>query len=201
MTANHSVRFFDEQFRRQLAAGEFALNPFETAALRRLHGRVLDYGCGLGNLALAAARSGCDVQALDASAAAIAHLREVAARERLALDARDADLRDHVIDGDFDTVVCIGLLMFFDCDAAARQLAQLQARTRPGGTVVLNVLIAGTTYLGMFAPEGHCLFDADALRARFAGWTTLHDAIETFPAPGDTRKVFLTLIARKAAAG
>jgi hypothetical protein len=25
----------------------------------------------------------------------------------------------------------------------------------------------------------------------------LHDAIDTFPAPGDTRKVFATLIARK----
>jgi tellurite methyltransferase len=198
MRANHSVRFFDEQFRRQVATGEFALNPFETAALPFLHGRVLDYGCGLGNLAISAARGGCEVQALDASPAAIAHLREVAARERLAIDARDADLRDHVIDGAFDTVVCIGLLMFFDCDAATRQLAQLQAHTRPGGIVVLNVLITGTTYLGMFVPDGHCLFDADALRARFTGWTTQYDAIETFPAPGDTQKVFLTLIARKA---
>ena len=28
-----AVRFFDEQFERQIAAGEFALNPFETLAL------------------------------------------------------------------------------------------------------------------------------------------------------------------------
>jgi tellurite methyltransferase len=68
---------------------------------------------------------------------------------------------------------------------------------RPGGVLALNVLIEGTTYLAMFSPDGHCLFDADALRRRFAGWTMLHDAIDTFPAPGDTRKVFATLIARK----
>jgi hypothetical protein len=29
---NKSVDFFDAQFRRQIAAGEYALNPFEQAA-------------------------------------------------------------------------------------------------------------------------------------------------------------------------
>ena len=33
MAGNESVRFFDAQFRRQAAAGEFALNPFEERAL------------------------------------------------------------------------------------------------------------------------------------------------------------------------
>ena len=62
-----SIRFFDSQFRRQIRQAELALNPFEQRALPWLQGRVLDSGCGLGNLALAAARRGCTVPALDAS--------------------------------------------------------------------------------------------------------------------------------------
>ena len=56
---NASVRFFDGQFQRQLAAADCALNSFEVTALPYLQGEVLDYGCGLGNLAVEAARRGC----------------------------------------------------------------------------------------------------------------------------------------------
>lgn len=201
MEPNRSVQFFDGQFRRQLAAGDETLNPFEAAALPHLRGRVLDYGCGLGHLALAAARRGCPVLALDASATAIAHLREVAARERLPLRAEQADLRDHVLGEDFDTVACIGLLMFFDCPTAWRQLAQLLAHLRPGGVAVINVLTEGTTYMEMFAPEGHCLFDPDALRARLAGFELLGLEPSTFAAPGGTCKMFATAIVRRPPAG
>ncbi|MBK7081878.1 MAG: methyltransferase domain-containing protein [Betaproteobacteria bacterium] len=91
MNTPRTVDFFDRQFRRQIDAGEFALNPFEARALPHLRGRVLDLGCGLGNLALAAARRGCEVTALDASPAAIARLQAVARREALALVAAEAD--------------------------------------------------------------------------------------------------------------
>jgi SAM-dependent methyltransferase len=67
MVPTTSVRRFDEQFARQVREGDLRLNPFETAALPYLSGRVLDYGCGLGNLAVAAARRDCTVVALDAS--------------------------------------------------------------------------------------------------------------------------------------
>ena len=194
---DHSVEFFDQQFRRQVAAGDFALNPFETAALPHLSGRVLEYGCGLGNLAVQAARRGCTVLALDASPAAIEHLRGVSRREALPVRAEQVDLRTYELAEDFDVVVCIGLLMFFDCPSACRQLAQLQDHVRPGGLAIVNVLIEGTTYMGMFGPEGHCLFDAEDLRAQFKGWELLGFLRQEFPAPGDTRKVFITATARK----
>ena len=79
MVPTTSVRRFDEQFARQVREGDLRLNPFEAAALPYLSGRVLDYGCGLGNLAVAAARRGCTVVALDASAEAVGHLRRAAA--------------------------------------------------------------------------------------------------------------------------
>ena len=66
-----SIRFFEAQFERQVREEDLRLNPFEEAALPRLRGRILDYGCGLGNLAMAAARNGCSVVALDGSRTAI----------------------------------------------------------------------------------------------------------------------------------
>ncbi|MEO6659937.1 MAG: class I SAM-dependent methyltransferase [Burkholderiaceae bacterium] len=197
MNENASIRFFDQQFRRQVAAEEFVLNPFESAALPHLRGSVLDYGCGLGNLAVEAACRGCSVLALDASHAAINHLRSVAKRDALPLRAEEADLRSHVLTEDFDAIVCIGLLMFFDCPAALRQLAQLQARVRPGGVAVINVLTEGTTYMDMFAPEGHCLFNHASLRASFTHWEIVSFTLQEFPAPNNTRKAFATVVARK----
>ena len=61
------IQFFEQQFRRQVAERDFALNPFEQAALPYVRGRVLDLGCGLGNLCVAAARRGAQGVAGDAS--------------------------------------------------------------------------------------------------------------------------------------
>jgi tellurite methyltransferase len=198
MTTNRSVDFFDAQFQQQAHGHDFALNPFERAALSHLRGRVLDFGCGMGNLAFEAARQGCSVLALDASPAAVAHIRQRAGAERLPVEAVRADLRDHPLDEDFDAVVCIGLLMFFDCPTALRVLAQLQARVRAGGIAVVNVLVEGTTYLDMFDAEGHCLFARSELEGRFDGWDILHAELRDFEAPGGRTKSFATVIARKA---
>lgn len=196
---NASVRFFDAQFQRQVRESDRALNSFEQQALPHLEGTVLDYGCGLGNLALAAARRGCTVMALDASRTAIEHLRRIAQAESLPITAAEADLRTHEVDDHYDAIVCIGLLMFFDCPTAIAQLRQLQAHVRPGGIAVVNVLVEGTTYLGMFEPSSHCLFARDEMHRRFAGWEIVRCEYQDFPAANDTTKSFVTLIARKPA--
>ena len=197
MTPNKSVDFFDNQFRRQVAAGDFTLNPFETACLPLARGRVLDFGCGLGNLAIALARRGLEVTAIDASPAAIGHIRDVATGEGLRIDAQCAEVSDWNPPGSFDTVIAIGLLMFFPREKAHTLLARIQACTSPGGIAFVNVLTEGTTFLGMFEPGHYYLFGRDELRERFAGWTILHDLHQTFDAPGGTQKVFATLAARK----
>lgn len=197
MSASTTVRFFDQQFQRQLHDATLQLNPFEQNALPWLQGRVLDWGCGLGNLAIAAARQGCTVLALDGSATAITHLQQRAQAEGLAIDARQADLADYRLAQDFDTVVSIGLLMFLDCEHALRQLAQLQQRLRPGGVFILNLLVQGTTYLDMFDPQQQCLLPAQQVREHFAGWQLEQATTQDFPAPQQRVKAFLTLIARK----
>ena len=195
---NHSVNFFDTQFARQIAGGEFALNPFERLALPYLHGRVLDLGCGLGNLAIEAARRGCSVLALDASANAIEHIRETAGAERLRVEAQLADLASYRITDDFDAIVSIGLLMFMQSSPAHRLLDDIQSHVNSGGCAIINVLIQGTTYLDMFE-RGNCyLFGEDELSQRFAGWEILESRRDSFDAPGKTIKRFSTVAARKA---
>lgn len=197
MNTNSSVEFFDTQFKQQISKHDFALNPFELAAVPYLRGKVLDFGCGMGNLAVHAARAKHQVLALDASPAAIAHLRQLAQDETLTLRVAQADLRTSRINEEFDTVVSIGLLMFFDCQTALQQLAHLKSLVRPGGVAVINVLTEGTTFTSMFSPEGHCLFKTDELLAHFADWDVLMHEQSTYPAAGDTAKVFTTLIAQR----
>jgi tellurite methyltransferase len=197
MGPNHSVGFFDSQFRQQVRNQDFQLNPFELLVLPYLKGRVLDFGCGLGNLAVAAAQQGCSVVALDASPAAIDHLRQRALREALPVEAVETDLRDHEIAGDFDCVVSIGLLMCFDRASALHQLSGLQKSLRPGGLAMVNTLVEGTTYLDIFGSGDHYLFARDEMAEHFAGWDILHAEFRDFDAPNGRIKSFVTLIARK----
>lgn len=200
MNTGNSVDFFDRQFRQQVEQQDFQLNPFELEVLPHLYGRVLDFGCGLGNLAMAAAAQGCSVLALDASPAAIAALHRRAQAAALPVDAIEADLQHYRIDEDFDCVVSIGLLAFFDCAIALRVLSMLQDRVRRGGIVALNTLIEGTSYFDMFGTTERCLFACNELPDRFAGWEILHSEFRDFDAPRQTVKSFVTLIARKPAA-
>ena len=197
MTENRSIAFFDEQFRRQPRDISLKLNPFEELALPYLRGDVLDFGCGLGNLAFAAAKRGCKVKALDASPAAVEHIRSRATAEGSAVSASLADLRHYLIADEYDCIVSIGLLMFFDCPTASRVLSKLQAHVRAGGIAVINVLVEGTTYLEMFDPSAYCLFAPSEVQGRFAGWTIEHSEISNFEAPNHTVKRFSTVIARK----
>lgn len=197
MSDNHSISFFDNQFQKQVSEQSFALNPFEEAALPHLTGSVLDLGCGLGNLSIEAARLGASVVAVDASPTAIAHIQQVAAEEKLALRGVQADLGNCQIDGQFDSIAAIGLLMFFERVRALELIEEIQRHVKPCGRAVINVLIEGTTFLGMFQPGHYYLFGRGELEQRFAGWKVLEVTYQTFPAPENTEKVFATLIAQK----
>ena len=197
MTPPDPVDFFERQFQRQVRDTDFALNPFEQLALPHVAGDVLDLGCGLGNLSLEAARRGCSVTAVDASLTAVERLRAAALREQLTLTARQADLAGFRIERDYDTIVAIGLLMFFRKQRALALLRQIVEHVRAGGCAIVNVLTEGTSYLDMFQPGEYFLFGTKELEQAFAGWVALAARHDSFPAPGGTRKEFDTLIARK----
>lgn len=194
---NRSVGFFEAQFKRQAAAREYALNPFEVAVLPFLTGRVLDFGCGMGNLAVAAAQKGCTVTALDASPAAIADLQTRSSQLGLSIDARVAELSDGAVPDGYDCVVSIGLFMFFKCPLARLGLERLRDAVPMGGIAAVNVLIEGTTFMDMFEPNGYCLFGEGELERAFQNWTIEYRRVDSFPAPGDTVKRFDTIVARQ----
>ena len=194
---NQSITFFDTQFQKQVANNDFALNPFEKVALPFVRGRVLDLGCGMGNLSIEAARLGVNVLAVDASSAAIKRIQETASAEHLAIDAVLADIENYKIVGQFDTIIAIGLLMFFKREKALALLAEIQEHVAGQGLAIINVLIEGTTFMGMFEPGNYYFFGQSELEDRFKGWKILRSIPDSFDAPGNTRKEFLTVIAQK----
>ncbi|MBL0142043.1 MAG: class I SAM-dependent methyltransferase [Betaproteobacteria bacterium] len=195
----HAVEYFGAQFERQIAARDYKLNPFEERALPYLSGRVLDLGCGLGNLSLAAAARGARVTAYDACENAVEDLAQRAIASGLDVSVRAVDLQRWRPEETYDAVNCIGLLMFFAPADARAGLAAVRDAVAPGGVVIVNALVEGTTFFAMFDPDAYCLFKPEELAAPFAGWETLHDSVEEFPAPGDKVKRFRTLIARRPA--
>ncbi len=191
------LAFFGAQFDRQIASGQFELNPFERLALPYMQGNVLDLGCGLGNLSLAAAKQGARVTAIDACGNAVDSLAQRAIESSLPVWVRQADLEGWRPEEQWDAVSCIGLLMFFERRAALAGLEAVRDAVKPGGAAVVNVLAEGTTYKDMFDPEGYHLFTREQLLAPFSQWNLLEEREDAFDAPGGTVKRFLTAIFRR----
>jgi tellurite methyltransferase len=196
MAPNLTIQFFETEFQRRVGEDE-PLSSFEEAALPYMSGRVLDLACGLGKLTLAAARNGCEVTAVDASATAIAHVSALAAAERLPVTAVRADVEHYAVPGTFDAVAAIGILMFFPREVAWRLLARVQAAVRPGGCAAITVLVEGTTFLRPFDPDRHHLFVPGELARAFAGWDLLVLRAGEAPAPDGTVRRFESVVARR----
>jgi len=197
---NRTVEFFEAQFKQAVgsaSSSELTLNPFQQAALPFLSGRVLDLACGLGGLSIAAARKGCEVIAVDATATAVEHVAAVARAEGLNITAVRHDIATYEADGDFDAVVAIGIIMFFPRDIALGLLEKLQRAVRRGGHAMVTVLLQGTTYTDVFDGDRYYLFAPDELDRAFAGWDVCSSKRGEFPARNGTVKRISSLIARK----
>jgi ubiquinone/menaquinone biosynthesis C-methylase UbiE len=98
--------------------------------------RLLDVGCGAGQLALIAARAGAKVTGCDISTNWLEKARERAAAEGLSVNFEEGDAEElPYADGQFDAVVSLIGAMF----APRPELvaAELKRVCRPGGTIAM----------------------------------------------------------------
>jgi 2-polyprenyl-3-methyl-5-hydroxy-6-metoxy-1,4-benzoquinol methylase len=138
-----------------------------------LHGRVLDAGCGTGDLALWLAERGCTVTGVDFLEQPLAAARGKAAERGLAANFLRMDARAiGEIPERFDAVTDCGLLHTFDDEGRAAYVAALARLLEPGARVF--VLCFSAAEPGTHGPRR--VGEAE-LRAAFgAGWAV--EAVE-----------------------
>lgn len=136
--------------------------------------KVLDIGCGAGDLAIAVARRGYDVTAVDISPVAIEMARVRAAREGVAVRFEVQDARKLSLpSAPFHTIFDSGLLHSLDRHGGGEvdeYLALLPGLVVPGGAVVVLAV-------ALDANQGWGVTD-EFLRARFAEPTWIDTEIE-----------------------
>ena len=135
----------DQQFSRwddHVSVYEQVFEPFSMAfadiAIERLKvgagARVLDVGAGCGGAALALARRGCVVAAIDASARMIERIESRKAELQVSAVVMDGQALNYA-DDTFDAALSVfGVILFPD---AVRGLAEMRRVVRPGGRVAI----------------------------------------------------------------
>ena len=135
------------------------------AAYRQTN-RLLDIGCGAGNLLLAARKSGWEAQGLDVSPNAVKHVRE------LGFEVFQGELRDaHLPSEQFDVITAAELLEHLpDPRVELQEIARL---LRPGGLFWtttphargLAARVLGLKWRCISPPEHLQLFSVDGLKS------------------------------------
>lgn len=154
---------------REKAGEPLTADPWllETGDLMPMTGCALDLACGRGRNALALARRGLTVTALDLSAEALAQLASTAAGEGLQIHCIRCDLENlpPQLTQEYDLLLCFFFLH--------RPLFPwLQAAVRPGGLAILRTFSSA----GNFPPvelEPRFVLHPGELQERFSGWEIL----------------------------
>ncbi len=146
-----------------------------------LDGRILDLGCGTGELALHLAARGQRVTGFDIAAVAIARAREKAAARGLAVDFRVADATQLAGSGErFETVFDSGLLHVPDETARVGYRAGLSDICADGATLHLLTRAAGHEW-GVTEDEIRAAFGPPAWSALTIAPATIAAQIEGKP--------------------
>ncbi|HEX9504664.1 MAG TPA: class I SAM-dependent methyltransferase [Acidimicrobiia bacterium] len=100
--------------------------------------RVLDLGCGTGQAAVALAKQGAIVIAVDASAGQLAHAREIAEAQEVKVEWRQGDLADLAFLRAESIDVAFSAFAVAEIDDIARLFRQVQRVLKPGSPFVFS---------------------------------------------------------------
>lgn len=143
--------------------------------------RILDAGCGAGQLAIEAARRGADVVAVDVARTLVDLARERAAKVTLkgAIDFRAGDMLDASL-GRFDYIVAMDSLIHYEADHIVGVLSGLAPRASAG---ILFTFAPKTAALSVMHAAGKLFPKGDrAPSIRPAAESALHRKIAAAPA-------------------
>ena len=199
--------FHDERFATDQRAaldrvyeGNVAVAWYREAVLAAAPGRrVLEYGCGTGGIAFAAAEVAAHVQAIDISPVAVEAVRDEAARRGVAVtaDVMDAEALD-LPDASFDLVCGTGILHHLDLAASMREIRRVLTPTgraiflEPlGHNPVINLFRAATPRARTRDEHPLRVADLDAMGALFGRVDVRHFGLLGLAglAPGVPRRV------------
>jgi 2-polyprenyl-3-methyl-5-hydroxy-6-metoxy-1,4-benzoquinol methylase len=101
--------------------------------------KVLDLMCGYGRHAVALAKKGMNVTAVDNLPEYINEVQLVASTEKLTLKAIQANVLDYKPDDVYDLAMCMGnSLNFFNTDDTTKILANIFSHLKTGGHLLIN---------------------------------------------------------------
>jgi ubiquinone/menaquinone biosynthesis C-methylase UbiE len=105
--------------------------------------RVLDLGAGLGRHALALARAGFAIDALDASPGSVAAIAAAASAESLSVTVAEGRMTDlPYADASFDHAISWNVIYHGDEAIVRQTLAEVARVLKPGGTFLFTMLSA-----------------------------------------------------------
>jgi tellurite methyltransferase len=153
-----------EDGRRAWSKAEPDVLSCAAAVLEAGGSQALDLGCGIGRHALALARMGFEVDALDGSEVGIAQLRKDAEGERLSVRTHHGVMTElPFADASFDYLLAFNVIYHGDPAILSATIAEMTRIVRPGGTLQLTMLSKRNVNYGIgeeIAPNTFVVADA-----------------------------------------
>jgi SAM-dependent methyltransferase len=101
--------------------------------------KVLDLMCGYGRHAIALAKKGISVTAVDNLDDYISEIKKIAKEENLSVQAIKADVTKYKADDKYDLALCMGnSLNFFNAEDATGFLKNIHSYLKPAGHLLIN---------------------------------------------------------------